>query len=98
MSIFDRVVVVVTSKNRDTVTAADIRAANVLVGTACAGTGVDIGSVALVVVVGLPFNIEVLLQWAGRLRNDGTIVVIVPRSHMRLQPLASIKRGHLLTR
>jgi superfamily II DNA/RNA helicase len=80
--IFYRVVVVVTSKNRDTVTAADIRAANVLVGTACAGTGVDIGSVALVVVVGLPFNIEVLLQWAGRLRNDGTIVVIVPRSHM----------------
>jgi superfamily II DNA/RNA helicase len=79
---FDRSVVVVTSQNRNTVTAADIQAANVLVGTACAGTGLDNASVVLVVVVGLPFSIELLLQWAGRLRNGGTIVVIVPRSHM----------------
>ena len=83
MIIFDSLVVVVTSKNRDSVTAAEIRAANVLVGTACAGTGLDIGSVAIVVVVGLPFSIELLLQWAGRLRKDGTIVVLVPQSHMR---------------
>ena len=79
---FCRKVVVVTSRNRDTVSAADILAADILVGTACAGTGLDIGAVALVLVLGLPYTTELLLQWAGRLRADGTIVVIVPRTHM----------------
>ena len=38
--------------------------------------------VALVLVVGLPFGTELLLQWAGRLRIDGNIIVIVPQPHM----------------
>jgi superfamily II DNA/RNA helicase len=56
--------------------------ADILVGTACAGTGLDM-DVALVIVVGLPFSTELLLQWAGRLRIDGKIFCIVPQSHMR---------------
>jgi superfamily II DNA/RNA helicase len=79
---FYRKVVVVTSRNRDTISASDILAADILVGTACAGTGLDIGSVAIVIVLGLPYTTELLLQWSGRLRAYGTIVVIVPRTHM----------------
>ena len=73
---------VVTSRNRNTISAADILLADILVGTACAGTGLDIGSVAMVIVLGLPYTTELLLQWAGRLRAFGTIIVIVPRTHM----------------
>jgi superfamily II DNA/RNA helicase len=74
--------VVVTSRNRNTISAADILSADILVGTACAGTGLDIGSVAMVIVLGLPYTTELLLQWSGRLRAFGTIIVIVPRTHM----------------
>lgn len=83
--LFYRKVVVITSRNRDTIAAADILAADIIVGTACAGTGLDIGSVAIVIVLGLPYTTELLLQWAGRLRACGTIIVIVPRTHMRIR-------------
>lgn len=58
-------------------------AAAIVVGTSCAGTGIDLDAVDNAVVVGLPYSIEQLLQWAGRLRGDGTITMLVPASHMR---------------
>ena len=61
----------------------DLSAAAIIVGTSCAGTGIDLDSVDNVVVVGLPYSIEQLLQWAGRLRRLGTITVLVPVSHMK---------------
>ena len=47
-------------------------------GTSCVGTGLDKGSVGHIIVVGLPFSIEQLLQWAGRSREGGNITVLVP--------------------
>ena len=58
-------------------------------GTSCAGTGVDLQSVENVIVVGLPYSAEQLLQWAGRCRGDGLVTVIVW--------LASLKQPNELT-
>ena len=62
--------------------AACIHSAQIIVGTSCAGTGLDNGAIAHVVVVGLPFSIEQLLQWAGRCRKGGSVALFVPSSHM----------------
>jgi superfamily II DNA/RNA helicase len=61
----------------------DVQSAQVIVGTSCAGTGLDISGAGHIVVVGLPFSIEQLLQWAGRCRTDGTISVFVPSLHLQ---------------
>jgi superfamily II DNA/RNA helicase len=55
----------------------------ILVATSCAGTGLDIRSVRQIVVVGLPYSVEQLLQWAGRLRGDGFISVFTSASHLK---------------
>lgn len=58
-----------------------MRTCKILVATSCAGTGLDLETVTEVLVVGLPYSIEQLIQWAGRCRGDGNITVIVPRAH-----------------
>jgi hypothetical protein len=69
---------VVNSQNSDTISRQSIESAQIIVGTSCAGTGLDIKNVGLIIVVGMPFSIEQLLQWAGRCRSSGLITVIVP--------------------
>jgi superfamily II DNA/RNA helicase len=61
----------------------DIQNAQIIVGTSCAGTGIDIQSVKNVIVSGLPYSIEQLLQWAGRCREDGMVTVFVPKTHFK---------------
>ena len=60
-----------------------IRAAQIIVGTSCAGTGLDMACVKHVVVLGMPYFIDQCLQWAGRSREGGTVSVIVPDRAMR---------------
>jgi hypothetical protein len=60
----------------------EIRSADIIIGTSCAGTGLDTG-VEYIIVVGLPFSIEQLLQWAGRCRINGTVSVFVPSFHVK---------------
>ncbi len=71
----------------------EIRSASIIVGTSCAATGLDIDSVKHVVVVGLPYSIEQLLQWAGRCRSDGTVIVIIPTWQMKQDTELSRKFG-----
>ncbi len=78
-----RLIAVVTSRNRDYVPVTQIQSARIIVGTSCVGTGLDDGPVGHIIVVGLPFSIEELLQWAGRSRKGGHITVLVPEFHMR---------------
>ena len=49
--------------------------------TSCAGTGLNIGTFNQIAVVGLPYSVEQLLQWAGRLRESGEIAVFTCLSH-----------------
>ena len=78
-----RKVAVVNSQNSDTVSGESVEAAQIIVGTSCAGTGLDKRNVGQIIAVGLPFSIEQLLQWAGRCRASGNITVIVPSWHMQ---------------
>ena len=73
---------VVTSLNKDSVSLAEIQSADIVIGTSCAGTGLDT-AVGYIIVLGLPFSIEQLLQWAGRCRINGTVSVFVPSFHLR---------------
>ena len=73
--------------------AACIHSAQIIVGTSCAGTGLDNGAIAHVVVVGLPFSIEQLLQWAGRCRSNGTVAVLVPWFQMKKGDEMTSKNG-----
>ncbi len=61
----------------------DIKNAQIIVGTSCAGTGLDLQSVKNVIVTGLPYSVEQLLQWAGRCREDGMVTIFVPKSHFK---------------
>ena len=78
-----RKVAVVNSQTSDTMSGESVEEAQIIVGTSCAGTGLDKRNVGQVIVVGLPFSIEQVLQWAGRCRASGNITVIVPSWHMR---------------
>lgn len=64
-------------------TLVQIQEAEIVVGTSCAGTGIDMQSVMYVIVVGLPYSAEQLLQWAGRCRGDGMVTVIIPSSSLK---------------
>jgi superfamily II DNA/RNA helicase len=55
----------------------------VIVGTSCAGTGIDNQDVKNIVVVGLPYSVEQLLQWAGRCRCNGTVHLLVTEYSLR---------------
>jgi hypothetical protein len=64
------------------VSLADIKNADILIGTSCCGTGIDLDSVQHVIICGQPYSIEQLLQWAGRCRSDGLVSVIMAHAHM----------------
>ena len=80
-----RNVVVVHSENAGTVSLSQIQDARIVVGTSCCGTGLDLRLVEHVIVCGMPYSTEQLLQWAGRCRSCGYVTVIVPNSHMHLE-------------
>jgi superfamily II DNA/RNA helicase len=80
-----RCVETVTGHSKETVSLNSIRSARIIVGTSCTGTGLDIAGVGHIIVVGLPFSIEQLLQWAGRCRTNGYVTVLVPSTHIQVQ-------------
>ena len=89
-------VAVVTSESRDSISFTEVQSANIVVGTSCAGTGLDKSGVGHIIVVGLPFSIEQLLQWAGRCRINGNITVLIPSFHLQLGgELAEILRTNI---
>ena len=55
----------------------------IIVGTSCAGTGLDLACVKHVIIVGLPYFIDQCLQWAGRSREGGTVTVIVTERQLK---------------
>jgi hypothetical protein len=77
-----RNMVCITGQNKDSIPITEIKSCQILVGTSCAGTGLDCGSVSDVLVVGLPFGVETLMQWSGRCRGNGTITIFVPRRQL----------------
>ena len=66
--------------------------------TSCAGTGLNPGPLEQIVVVGLPYSVEQLLQWAGRLRQNGDITVVTSSAdHWKKTELSGKNDGHGLS-
>ena len=81
---FRNIAVVKSSSGRSDVSHEIVADATIVVGTSCVGTGTDIPDARTIVIVGLPYSIEQLLQWAGRLRLDnGTVYVLVTEFALR---------------
>jgi superfamily II DNA/RNA helicase len=71
--------------------------ARIVVGTSCAGTGTDIADAKHIIIVGMPYSVEQLLQWAGRCRcNSGTIRVLVTEFSLRENTELSGKNSYLM--
>ena len=60
--------------------------ADVIIGTSCLGYGMDIDNISNIVVCGLPYSIEQLLQWAGRCRSVGRVTVVVSSNQQHQSP------------
>jgi len=81
---FRNVAVVKSTSGRSDVSHQIVADATIVVGTSCVATGTDIPDAKTVVIVGLPYSIEQLLQWAGRLRRDyGTVYVLITEFALR---------------
>jgi hypothetical protein len=51
----------------------------ILVASSCAGHGLNIKDISAVPILGVPFDAETLLQWAGRIRKSGLVKLFLNR-------------------
>jgi hypothetical protein len=51
----------------------------IIVASSCAGHGLDINDICAVYILGVPFDTETLLQWAGRIRKSGCVKLFLNR-------------------
>jgi len=51
----------------------------IIVASSCAGHGLNIKDISAVLILGIPFDAETLLQWAGRIRKSGFVKLFLNR-------------------
>ena len=68
---------------------------NLLAASSCAGHGLDLKDITAVSVLGVPFDIETLLQWAGRIRVSGTVRIYLNQVHVVALSKSPDRRGEL---
>jgi hypothetical protein len=51
----------------------------IMVASSCAGHGLDMKDIYAVYILGVPFDVETLLQWAGRIRQSGFVKLFLNR-------------------
>jgi superfamily II DNA/RNA helicase len=51
----------------------------IIVASSCAGHGLDMKDIYAVPILGVPFDAETLLQWAGRIRKSGIVKLFLNR-------------------
>ena len=51
----------------------------IIVASSCAGHGLDMKDIYAVYILGVPFDVETLLQWAGRIRQSGFVKLFLNR-------------------
>jgi superfamily II DNA helicase RecQ len=57
--------------------AAAFEATNLISASSCAGHGLDLKDIMIVAILGVPFDVETLLQWAGRIRKTGKVKIFL---------------------
>jgi superfamily II DNA/RNA helicase len=67
----------------------------IIVASSCAGHGLDIKDIYAVPILGVPFDAETLLQWAGRIRKSGFVKLFLNRCLVASLSKRVDRRGEL---
>ena len=67
----------------------------IIVASSCAGHGLDIKDIHAVPILGVPFDAETLLQWAGRIRKSGFVKLFLNRRLVASLSKTVDRRGEL---
>jgi hypothetical protein len=67
----------------------------ILVASSCAGHGLNIKDISAVPILGVPFDAETLLQWAGRIRKSGLVKLFLNRRQVASLSHRVDRRGEL---
>jgi hypothetical protein len=67
----------------------------IIVASSCAGHGLDMKDIYAVNILGVPFDAETLLQWAGRIRKSGFVKLFLNRRLVASLSKRNDRRGEL---
>ena len=67
----------------------------IMVASSCAGHGLDMKDIRAVYILGVPFDVETLLQWAGRIRQSGFVKLFLNRRMVVYLSKRDDRRGEL---
>ena len=67
----------------------------IIVASSCAGHGLDMKDIYAVNILGVPFDAETLLQWAGRIRKSGFVKLFLNRRLVASLSRRNDRRGEL---
>ena len=67
----------------------------IIVASSCAGHGLDMKDICAVAILGVPFDAETLMQWAGRIRNSGLVKLFLNRRLVVSLSNRADRRGEL---
>jgi hypothetical protein len=70
-------------------------ASKIIAASSCAGHGLDLRAISLVSILGVPFDAETCVQWAGRIREFGAVKIFL--NERRVNSIAKLqdRRGEL---
>ena len=66
-----------------------------VVASSCAGHGLDLRDILSVCILGIPYDAETLIQWAGRIREAGLVKVFLDVQHVSALSKWDDRRGEL---
>jgi hypothetical protein len=66
-----------------------------IVASSCAGHGLDLRDIRAVCILGVPFDAETLIQWAGRIRESGTVKLFLDLMQVTALSKLPDRRGEL---
>jgi hypothetical protein len=67
----------------------------IMVASSCAGHGLDLKDIYAVNILGVPFDAETLIQWAGRIRKSGFVKLYLNRRLVESLSRRDDRRGEL---
>ena len=67
----------------------------IMVASSCAGHGLDMKDIYAVYILGVPFDVETLLQWAGRIRQSGFVKLFLNKRMVVSLSRRDDRRGEL---
>lgn len=75
--------------------AAAFEATKLISASSCAGHGLHLTDIMTVAILGVPFDVETLLQWAGRIRGAGKVKIFLNETLVKALARRQDRRGEL---